>query len=213
MVNMVNDDRIRIEKLELGPFSTNAYILICPRTDASILVDAPGEADKILALLEGTDPKYILMTHNHMDHTGALTEVKSALNVPIAAHRDDADGLPRTPDLLLTDNELITCGNIQLEVLHTPGHTPGSLCFRTEKYLIAGDTLFPGGPGKTGSPDDFKRIMESLARKIFVLPGDTRFYPGHGDADILENEKPAFEAFCAKPHEPNLCGDVLWSTS
>ncbi len=213
MVNMVNDDSIRIEKLELGPFGTNAYFLICPRTDASILVDAPGGADKILAQLEGTDPKYILMTHNHMDHTGALVEVKSALNVPIAAHRDDAGGLPLTPDLLLTDGELVTCGNIQLEVLHTPGHTPGSLCFRTEKYLIAGDTLFPGGPGKTGSPDDFKRIMESLTRKIFVLPGDTRFYPGHGDFAILEQEKPSFEAFSAKPHDPNLCGDVLWSSS
>jgi glyoxylase-like metal-dependent hydrolase (beta-lactamase superfamily II) len=213
MVNMVNDDRIRIEKLELGPFGTNAYFLICPHTDASILVDAPGDADRIVAQLEGTDPKYILMTHNHMDHTGALVEVKSALNVPIAAHRDDAGGLPLSPDLLLTEGELITCGNIQLEVLHTPGHTPGSLCFRTQKYLIAGDTLFPGGPGKTGSPDDFKRIMESLSRKIFVLTGDTRFYPGHGDSAILKQEKPSFEAFSAKPHDPNLCGDVLWLSS
>mgnify|MGYP000514801110 CR=1 FL=1 len=90
MVNMVKDDSIRIEKLELGPFGTNAYILICRQTGASVLVDAPGEADKILVQLNGTDPKYILMTHNHMDHTGALAELKSILKVPIAAHAADA---------------------------------------------------------------------------------------------------------------------------
>ena len=213
MVNMVKDDNVQIEKLELGPFGTNAYFLICRHTGASVLVDAPGEADKILAQLKGTDPKYILMTHSHMDHTGALAEVKSALNVPIAAHRDDAGSMPLKPDMLLTEGDVISCGGVQLEVLHTPGHTPGSLCFRTQKYLIAGDTLFPGGPGKTGSPADFRRIMESLSRKIFVLPGDTRFYPGHGDSAILDKEKQSFEAFSARTHDPDLCGDVLWSSS
>ena len=213
MVNVVKDDNIQIEKLELGPFGTNAYFLICRHTGASVLVDAPGDADKILAQLKGTDPKYILMTHNHMDHTGALAEIKSALNVPVASHRDDAGSMPLKPDMLLTEGDVISCGDFQLEVLHTPGHTPGSLCFRTQKYLIAGDTLFPGGPGRTGSPADFRRIMESLSRKIFVLPGDTRFYPGHGDSAILEKEKQSFEAFSARTHDPDLCGDVLWSSS
>ena len=213
MVNVVKDDNIQIEKLELGPFGTNAYFLICRHTGASVLVDAPGDADKILAQLKGTDPKYILMTHNHMDHTGALAEIKSALNVPVASHRDDAGSMPLKPDMLLTEGDVISCGDFQLEVLHTPGHTPGSLCFRAQKYLIAGDTLFPGGPGKTGSPADFRRIMESLSRKIFVLPGDTRFYPGHGDSAILEKEKQSFEAFSARTHDSDLCGDVLWSSS
>ena len=213
MVNVAKDDRIRIEKLELGPFGTNAYFLTCRETSASVLVDAPGEAGKILAQLKGTDPKYILMTHNHMDHTGALVEVKSALNVPIAAHRDDAGNLPIQPDLLLNDGDVVSCGDIQLTVLHTPGHTPGSLCFLTGNYLIAGDTLFTDGPGKTGSPADFRRIVESLTSKIFVLPEDTRIYPGHGDSTVLKKEKQAFEAFSARYHDPNLCGDVLWSSS
>jgi glyoxylase-like metal-dependent hydrolase (beta-lactamase superfamily II) len=213
MVNVAKDDSIQIEKLELGPFGTNAYFLVCRHTGSSVLVDAPGEADKILAQLQGTDPKYILMTHNHMDHTGALAEVKSALNVPIAAHRDDAGELPLKPDMLLAEGDVIVCGDIQLEVLHTPGHTPGSLCFKTEKHLIAGDTLFPGGPGRTGSPADFRRLMDSLSRKIFVLPGKTRVYPGHGDFAILEKEKPLFEAFCARKPDLDICGDVLWSTS
>ena len=212
MGNVVKDDSIRIEKLELGPFGTNAYILICRQTRASVLVDAPGEANKILAQLEGYDPKYLLLTHNHMDHTGALAEVKSALSIPIAAHRDDADNLPLKPDMLLNDGDVISCGDIRLTVLHTPGHTPGSLCFLTANYLIAGDTIFPDGPGKTGSPADFKRIVDSLSSKIFVLPEDTRIYPGHGGSTILKKEKRAFEAFSTRAHDPNLCGDVLWSS-
>ena len=166
-----------------------------------------------MAQLKGTDPKYILMTHNHMDHTGALTDVKSALNVPIAAHRDDAGSLPLQPDMLLSDGDVVSWGDIQLTVLHTPGHTPGSLCFLTGNYLIAGDTLFPDGPGKTGSPADFRQIVESLTSKIFVLPEDTRIYSGHGDSTVLKKEKQAFEAFSARNHDPNLCGDVLWSLS
>ena len=213
MAIVAKNDRIQIESLELGPYGTNAYILTCRQTSASVLVDAPGEAGKILTQLKGTDPKYILMTHSHMDHTGALADVKSALKAPIAAHRDDAGNLPLQPDMLLGDGDVISCGEIKLTVLHTPGHTPGSLCFLTGIYLIAGDTLFPNGPGKTGSPADFRRIVESLSSKIFVLPEDTRIYPGHGDSTVLKTEKRAFEAFSARDHDPNLCGDVLWSAS
>ena len=153
------------------------------------------------------------MTHNHMDHTGALAELKTTLDVPIAAHAADAGRLPVPPDTLLADGDIITFGDIRLAVMHTPGHTPGSLCFYTEGYLISGDTLFPGGPGKTGSPADFKQIVESLKNKIFILPGNTRVFPGHGEFAVLGKEKQAFEAFAARPHDANLCGDVLWSMS
>ena len=213
MVSIMKDDSIQIEKLELGPFGTNAYIIICQQTSASVVIDAPAEASKILKQLKATEPKYILMTHNHMDHTGALKELKSSLNVPVAAHSDDTGGLPIKADMLLNDGDVLSCGNIQLTVLHTPGHTPGSVCFLTGNHLIAGDTIFPDGPGKTGSPAAFKRIVESLTRKIFILPEDTQIYPGHGNSTILKKEKQAFEVFSAKPHDPNLCGDVLWSAS
>jgi len=207
----VKNDSIQIDRYELGPFGTNSYIIICLKTGDSIVVDAPGDAPKVLGQLQQTHPKYILMTHNHMDHTGALAELKSALNVPIAAHPADADRMPLVPDMLLDDGDGVSCGNIQFKVMHTPGHTPGSLCFYTEGYLISGDTLFPDGPGKTGSPAAFKQIVGSLQRKIFVLPEDTRVFPGHGDHTILGKEKQAFEAFSARPHDQNLCGDVLWS--
>ena len=210
---IVKDDSIQIERLSLGPFGTNSYLLICQKTGASVIVDAPGDAEKILKRLEGTHPKYILMTHNHMDHVDALAALKSALNVPLAAHEDDAGGLPVKPEQFLNDGDTISFGEIQLKVLHTPGHTPGSLCFLTGSYLISGDTIFPGGPGKTWSPDDFKKIVESLTNKIFTLPDETQVYPGHGDATVLKKEKHEFEAFSSKPHDPDLCGDVVWLSS
>jgi glyoxylase-like metal-dependent hydrolase (beta-lactamase superfamily II) len=213
MTRVVKDDRIQIEKIELGPYGTNAYILICRRTGESVVVDAPADTAKILDLLNETSPKYILITHNHMDHTGALAELKTALELPVAAHADDAGRLPVPADQLLNDGDVVSFGNIQLSVLHTPGHTPGSICFLTGRYLIAGDTLFPGGPGKTGSPADFKKIVASLTAKIFVLPGDTQIFSGHGHSTVLDKERQAFEAFSARPHAANLCGDVLWASS
>jgi len=210
---IVKDDSIQIERLSLGPFGTHCYLLICQKTGDSVIVDAPGEAEKVLKRLEGTQPKYILMTHNHMDHVDALAALKSALNIPLAAHKDDAGGLPVKPEQFLKDGDTIAFGEIQLKVLHTPGHTPGSLCFLTGRYLISGDTIFPGGPGKTWSSDDFRKIVASLKNKIFTLPDETQVYPGHGDATVLKKEKKEFEAFSAKPHDPNLCGDVVWLSS
>jgi glyoxylase-like metal-dependent hydrolase (beta-lactamase superfamily II) len=213
MVLVAKDDNIQIEKLELGPFGTNAYVLVCRATGDSVLVDTPAEANKIVERLKGTSPKYILMTHNHMDHLGAFSELKSRLRVPVAAHPLDARGLPSPPEILLNDGDTLSFGNIRLRVLHTPGHTPGSLCFLTGQYLISGDTIFPGGPGKTRSPADLRQVIESITKKIFVLPDDTRVYPGHGDSTVLKKEKEEFAVFSSRAHDPGLCGDVLWLSS
>ena len=176
-------------------------------------MDAPAEASEILKASKGTNPRYILITHNHMDHIGALSELKSKLRIPIGAHRLDAKGLPLRPDILLEDGEEVSCGKMSLKVLHTPGHTPGSLCFLVGKHLISGDTIFPGGPGKTKSPADLKLIIESITSKIFVLPDDTAIYPGHGDSTLLRKEKEEFAIFSSRSHDPNLFGDVLWLSS
>ena len=210
---IVKDDSILIERLSLGPFGTNSYLLICQKTGASVIVDAPGDAEKVIKQLEETHPKYILMTHNHMDHIDALAALKSAFNVPLGAHEDDASDLPVKPEQFLNDDDTISFGEIQLKVLHTPGHTPGSLCFLTDRYLISGDTIFPGGPGKTWSPQEFKKIVESLTNKIFTLPDETQVYPGHGDATVLKKEKYEFKVFSSRPHDPDLCGDVVWLSS
>ena len=213
MGRVAKNEYVQIDRLKLGPFDTNSYILTCPLTGDSVLVDAPGEASEILKASEGTNPRYILITHNHMDHIGALSELRSRLRIPVGAHRLDAKGLPLRPDILLEDGEEVSCGNMRLRVLHTPGHTPGSLCFLVGKHLISGDTIFPGGPGKTKSPIDLKLIIQSITSKIFVLPDDTVLYPGHGDSTLLRKERERFAIFSSRSHDPNLFGDVLWLSS
>ncbi len=210
MVLLVKNEHIQIDKLNLGLFDTNSYIITCRLTGDSVLIDAPAEAAEILKRLKETNPRYILITHNHMDHLGALFELKSKLRIPVAVHPLDANNLPSTPEILLNDGDTVSFGKITLRVLHTPGHTPGSLCFLTDKYLISGDTIFPGGPGRTKSPADLRQIVESITSKLFVLPDDTQIYPGHGDSTILKKEKAEFAIFSSQPHHPNLCGHVFW---
>jgi len=213
MVVVVKDNDIQIERLELKPWGTNAYIIICLQTRDSVLIDAPADASTIIKRLEGTNPKYILLTHNHVDHIGVLFELRSKLKVPLAAHAADSARLPSPPDILLNDGDLVSLGKVKLEVLHTPGHTSGSLCFKIGRCLISGDTIFPGGPGKTKSPADLRQIIKSITDKILVLSDDTAIYPGHGDSTTLKKERNEFVIFSSRPHDLNLCGDVLWLSS
>jgi len=213
MAIVAEDDVLQIEKLVLGPYSTNTYILVCQKTKESVLIDTPAEANAILEKMKDTNPKYILLTHNHVDHIGALTECHSSLNVPLCAHALDSARLPVAPEIMLNDGDTISVGKLVLEVLHTPGHTPGSLCFKVGSYLLSGDTIFAAGPGKTGSPNALKQIVESITEKIFVLRDETQVYPGHGEDTILKKEKEEYAVFSSRPHDPGLCGDIVWLTS
>ena len=213
MTVIAEDYDVKIERLELGPFGTNAYILICRKTGDSVLIDAPDNAGAIMNRLAGSSPRYILMTHSHMDHVGALSELHSRLGMPVAAHAADARRLPLSPEILLDDGNAVSFGALELEVLHTPGHTLGSLCFRLGRYLMSGDTVFTGGPGRTVSPAALRQIIESITGKIFVLPDDTQIYPGHGGSAVLKTEREEYAVFASRSHPPGLCGDVLWLSS
>ncbi len=206
----VNDD-IQIEKLSLGVFGTNSYIVTCLHTGEAVVIDAPGEAQKVLKRLKDVHPQYILLTHNHADHTGALADLKAALQIPVGVHPSDNQNLGIEPEWLLRDNDRVEFGKVRLSVLHTPGHTPGGLCFYTNPFLLAGDTLFPNGPGKTGSPRAFRQILQSLQDKLFTLPDETHVFPGHGDSATIGRERSAFERFLAHSRDANMHGDVLWS--
>lgn len=213
MTIIVEDNAIRLERLELGPFGTNAYIVGCPATQESVLVDAPAEPKVIIDRLGSASLKYILLTHNHIDHIGALAQLRAELKVPLAAHSADTSNVTPLPEILLNDGDVIRLGELEFAILHTPGHTPGSLCFKVGPYLISGDTIFPGGPGKTGSLDAFRQIIKSISEKIFVLPDDTQIYPGHGDSTVVKKEKGEFAVFASRSHAQDLHGDVLWLES
>ena len=210
---IAEDDVVQIQRLTLGPYGTNTYILLCRQTKESVVVDAPGEIEKIAVALSGTKPKYILITHAHMDHVGALAELVARLKVPVAMNSLDVGRLSVKPELLLKDGDMVSFGAVGLKVLHTPGHTPGSICFLTGRFLISGDTIFPGGPGHTNLPDNLRQIITSIKDKIFTLADETMVFPGHGTDTVLKKEKEAVAVFVSKPHDPNLCGDVTWLSS
>ncbi|MCJ7605677.1 MAG: MBL fold metallo-hydrolase, partial [Dehalococcoidales bacterium] len=192
---------------------TNTYTVVCQETLESLIIDAPGDPDAVIRMLKGTLPRYILLTHNHPDHIGSLAELHSRLAVPLAAHAADAVGLAVQPDILLNDGDTLDLGKLKVRVLHTPGHTPGGLCFHIGDYLLAGDTIFPGGPGKTWMPDDFKEIIISITGKIFRLPEDTLILPGHGENTTVAKARAEYDGFASRPHGDDLCGDVLWASA
>jgi glyoxylase-like metal-dependent hydrolase (beta-lactamase superfamily II) len=206
----------KITKLSLGEWGTNCYTLECPETKESIIIDPSAEADKIMKAVEGSNVRRILLTHGHGDHTQALGDVKSATSAPIVIHAADADMIPQTPDFSLSDGQVIRFGNQSLKVIFTPGHTPGSVCLLLGRRLISGDTLFPGGPGASRTPEALAEILKSLNERLFTLPDDTPFYPGHGDNGVLGQEKKAVAYFIERHGgrlPPDLCGDVLWESS
>ena len=213
MTVLVDDPRIRISRLRLGPWETNAYVVVCVETMTSLVVDAPAEAGSIIAELKNTAPKYILLTHSHLDHVGALGDLRNKLKAPLACHPSDSTGIASPPEMPLNGGEELPLGKLRLSVIHTPGHTRGSLCFKFDKYLISGDTIFPGGPGHTRSSGDFKEIVRSIVEKILILPDSTVVYPGHGEPTLLKSEKDEFAAFSARQHSPDLHGDVLWRSA
>ncbi|MBI1987425.1 MAG: MBL fold metallo-hydrolase [Nitrospinae bacterium] len=199
---------ISVCRLPLGPYQTNCYLLSCPSTKEGIIVDPSAEPDEILKAAQGLKVNYVFITHTHFDHLQALAEVKESLGIPIVAHPLAAQKI--SMDRALQDGESLSFGEIQGTVLYTPGHTPDSICLLSGKTLIAGDTLFPGGPGKTGSPEAFQQILRSLEGKIFGLPDETVVYPGHGGETTVGQARAEYELFRSKPRTTPVYGDVLW---
>ncbi len=207
------DSGIIIHKVKCGPYDNNAYVLVCPQTNESILIDTPEDPGGLIAVAKSTDVKSILITHNHSDHIHGLTEVTSALGARVGIGEPDAHALPRPPDFFLRDGEEVKAGTISLKAISTPGHTPGSTCLVVGDRLFTGDTLFPGGPGKTRAPENLQQIIKSITSKLFVLGDGLKFYPGHGDDGNLKSSVEEHAQFASKGHPDDLCGDVLWLSS
>ena len=208
-----SDDTITIHKIQCGPYGNNAYLVVCPQTNESIIVDAPPDPGALIEAAQRTEVKTILITHNHFDHIEGLPEVKAAIGAPVGIGSADADGLPDAPDLKIDDGDEIVAGSVKLTAIFTPGHTDGSTCFAFGPHLFTGDTLFPGGPGRSRNPQALAQLIESVTDRLFVLDQIDDFYPGHGDDGNLKTEIGKYEVFASKPHPDDLHGDVDWLNS
>ena len=186
-----NDDQIEIHKLVVGPVDNNVFVMRCKATGDAVLLDAANEHEKLLELCQRLNVRRVLETHGHWDHIQAVPQLRDAgYSVGVAAQ--DAAMLP-SYDEVIEDSSVIQIGDVRLHTIHTPGHTPGSMCFLVEgsPVLFSGDTLFPGGPGNTTFPGgDFDTIIEAIDRRLFTLPEGTLVLPGHGDDTTIGTERP-----------------------
>lgn len=186
------DDDVLVGKIVAGQLDNNVFLVACARTNDAVIVDAAAEPERILELAAGTNVTAILTTHGHWDHVGAAAHVASALNVPIHIGAADA-AMAKLAETSALEAGTLPVGDVELEVIPSPGHTPGSHCFRVGHLIFTGDTLFPGGPGATGSPASFKQIMETLDTKLFTAPDETVILPGHGADTTIGQERPSVE--------------------
>ncbi len=187
---------LRITKVATPPFENNCYLLRCTATGETLLVDAAGDAPRLLDLVGDGRLVGIVETHGHWDHVQALAEVQAASGASVLVHPDDAGDLPVPADRLVQDGDRVTVGESELSVIHLDGHTPGSIALLYEgdaerPHLWSGDSLFPGGAGNTNQDADrFGRLMDDLERKVFgPLPDQTWVYPGHGKDTTLGAER------------------------
>jgi glyoxylase-like metal-dependent hydrolase (beta-lactamase superfamily II) len=182
---------VEIHKVVVGPVDNNVYVLRCTETGDAVLLDAANEHDRLLELCKTLGVRSVLETHGHWDHIQAVPQLRDA-GYSVSVTAEDAGMLP-SYDEVLEDESTVAVGRLRLHTLLTPGHTPGSMCFRLEGHpvLFSGDTLFPGGPGATSfEGGDFPTIIRSIEGRLFTLPPDTLVLPGHGDSTTIGDERP-----------------------
>ncbi|MCP4746909.1 MAG: MBL fold metallo-hydrolase [Desulfobacteraceae bacterium] len=204
---------LELRKAVVGPWQINTYAFVCPKSGESLLIDPGAEPQSIKALLDGSRPKAIVVTHSHPDHIGALPEMREMLQVPVMAHSGTlpSGNLMVDADHWLQDGISIVVGSFRLLVYHTPGHTDDQICLGVEsdpRYVV-GDTIFENGPGKTWTVDGFKTTLRTLRRVVMHWPDEAICYPGHGASFRLKDKRADIEAFLAKNHG-NFYGDAMW---
>ncbi len=185
-----------ITKVAVGPMSNNAYLLRCALTGEQVLIDAADEADTLLGLSGDAGLARVITTHSHPDHWQALAAVVDATGAETVASDIDAEQIPVATTVEVTGGSRVRVGSCELEVIHLVGHTPGSIALVYDDpdgivHLFTGDSLFPGGVGRTSSPDDFTSLIDDVETKLFHrFPDDTWIYPGHGNDTTIGTERP-----------------------
>ena len=185
----------------LGSYQENAYIIINEETREAIIIDPGDEGKSLVSYLKGLNVKlqYILLTHGHLDHVGAVDEVREAFNIPAYISEVDmkyierrkvAFGQMKRADFFLKEGDDLSFGNLPIKIFETPGHSKGSLSFLIDNVLYVGDVLFQGSIGRTDLPGgEFNELISSIKDKLMKLPGNTRVMPGHGPETTLSQEK------------------------
>lgn len=190
-----------ISKITVGPYNNNSYLLRCAKTGTEVLIDAAAEPDRLLTLVGPGGLLCVLTTHGHHDHWGALAEVVSATGARTYAPKADISSIDVPTDQVLEPGAVVTFGDVTLKVLSTGGHTPGASMFFYDDplghgHLFSGDCLFPGGVGKTTTPEDFTTLFNSVKEQVFdVMPDTTWVYPGHGDDTTVGAERTSLESW------------------
>jgi glyoxylase-like metal-dependent hydrolase (beta-lactamase superfamily II) len=193
------DTGVRVDKLVVGPFENNAFVVRCTSTGDAVIIDAANEHELLVPIAKATGVRRVLTTHGHWDHIQAVTQMRDA-GIDVGIIPQDAAMLPAY-DFVIEDEEVLSVGELRLRVIHNPGHTAGSISFLLEGHplLFTGDTLFPGGPGNTqGNQDDFATIIESIDRRLFTLAPDLLVLPGHGLDTTIAEERPHLDEWITR---------------
>ncbi|MDH2904055.1 MAG: MBL fold metallo-hydrolase [Actinomycetota bacterium] len=189
-----------VHRFVVGPIENNVYVVRCRRTGIATLIDAANEHERLLEVAHTLGVTSVLETHGHWDHIGAVEQVRAA-GIEVWVRGEDADLLPSYDHTLDDDAEHVV-GDLRLRTVHTPGHTPGSMCFAlvNTPLLFSGDTLFPGGPGSTKfDGGDFPTIITSIDERLFRhFADDTIVWPGHGAATTVGIERPHLDEWTAR---------------
>jgi glyoxylase-like metal-dependent hydrolase (beta-lactamase superfamily II) len=189
------DGPVRIRKVSVEEMDNNVYVVACTRTGAAVVVDVAARPERILEATHDVDVVAAVQTHGHWDHVRAWDVLAHEHGWAVWGHRGDAPLFPHPCSRWLEGGDVLEVGDLEIEVLHVPGHTAGSLLYlvhgQERPHLLSGDTLFPGGPGRTTSPEEFTEVMDGLEARVFDrLPDETWVYPGHGDDTTLGDERP-----------------------
>ncbi len=200
-----------------GPtgYGNNVWVVVDRQTGEAAFIDAPGDPEANIAAAEalGVKPSKILLTHGHFDHTPAIDALKQKYGAKLYADPAEPGLKDGQLDEPARDGDLIAVGNLRFQVLSVPGHTPGSTTYVCGRSAFVGDTLFPGGPGRSKDNAALQQEIRSITTKLYALPDDTTIYPGHGASTTIGASKAEYAVFAAKQHAPDLCGDVTWLDS
>jgi len=211
-VTVREDGGVRIVQVgPMGPYGNNAYVVRDVAAGASLLVDMPLETGPLLeAIAAEGGVQQVIATHWHPDHWASYDAVRTATGAPVHVGAAEINIAPGRVDGRLDDGDEVRVGSIRVGVIHTPGHTPGSISLHVGGALISGDTLFKGGPGKTFASGDLETIIASIEARLLPLPPETQVLPGHGEPTTIELSRRGVAGYRRSPRPEGFFGDVEW---